>query len=606
MPTVPKKVAASTTARMTRNWSARTKIAILLGLLLSIASVVPSEDTTGVFQSSFPRLFYDDAGWMNGNTILISRFDVMATAFYNQEGTTRAKLDSLALLNPAIRRLAYLNPAGHSLPSVSDPNHVMNRMVAGIHDSWYARNEMGEFVYFDPTLPEMEMFNLSSKCPRVNGKTWGEYLADFASSQILSVGPWEGMFIDNIWLSASWINPVIPGSIDFNLDGIADHPDSVDSWWTQGVAQFLSRLRGQVGEDEILFSNGNGRHYAYLNGRYFEDYPFREGWAGSLQEVSDWQNAGRNPSLLALVTRGATNNYRLMRYGLCSALVSGVFSHHSDVSGNPNQVFYDEYAVELGQPTGEPIELGITEVAAADFESGLPPGFPGGCAFGQGTITSNPAQVIDGQVSLLGQPGGSQTWQLFLCSDPARVHLIAGRTYTLTFNYRIVAEPPGDGYFYAGTRSNTNQTASNRNIIIIDTPAGTLGEARGDVTLGNYSGYYLYWGLKNGGQIVIDSIRLIEGQGGAFRRDFEAGIALVNPTSAPFTVPLGGTYSRLNGTVDPNTNNGEATSEVTLAAEDGLVLLRRGTTGIGEEEVPTPTPTPSTPSGGMGCCERHR
>lgn len=561
-----------------------------LSLLLSIAAVVPCTATTDVFESDFPRLFYNDMGWLDGNIQLMSRFDVLTTAFWNQEGPTVVKLDSLALLNPAMQRLPYINSAGRSFPLVSDPNHVVNRLANGIQNSWYARNELGQLIYFDPQIPDMEMLNLSIKCPRVNGKTWGEYLADFAATQIMSTGHWEGLYLDNLWASASWINAAIPGSIDFNLDGVADHPDSVDSWWTRGMAQFLDRLRNQVGQDAILLGNGNGRQYAYLNGRYFEDYPFREGWNESMQEVSGWQSAGVNPNLLALVTRGAPNNYRLMRYGLCSALIAAEFSQHFDASNAPNPVFYDEYAVNLGKPIGEPIELGITEVAGADFEGGLPPELSTSCGSGEGIITTNQAQVIDGNVSLLGRPAGVQTWQLFLCSDSGDLPLIAGHTYTLTFNYRIVSEPPGDGYFYAGTRSNADLNASNRNILILDPPAGTVGEARGDVTLGNYPGYYLYWGLKNGGQIVIDSIRIIEGQGGAFRRDFEYGIALVNPTSSPFTIPLGGVYYRLDGTVDPITNNGMSTSQVTLAAEDGLVLLDTAPTAVDEEAAPAAPP----------------
>lgn len=62
---------------------------------------------------------------------------------------------------------------------------------------------------------------------------------------------------------------------------------------------------------------------------------------------------------------------------------------------------------------------------------------------------------------------------------------------------------------------------------------------------------------------------------GVWRRDFEGGIALVNPKgNGPQTVDLGGTFRRLAGTQDPTTNSGASVTAVTLADRDGLILLR--------------------------------
>ena len=53
--------------------------------------------------------------------------------------------------------------------------------------------------------------------------------------------------------------------------------------------------------------------------------------------------------------------------------------------------------------------------------------------------------------------------------------------------------------------------------------------------------------------------------GGVYRRDFTAGMALVNPTTATVTVNLGGTYRDLNGVQQ---------SSITLAANQGEVLTK--------------------------------
>jgi len=61
---------------------------------------------------------------------------------------------------------------------------------------------------------------------------------------------------------------------------------------------------------------------------------------------------------------------------------------------------------------------------------------------------------------------------------------------------------------------------------------------------------------------------------GVRRRDFDNGVALVNMTNSSQTVALGGTFRRIQGTQDPVVNNGQSVSSVTLAGQDGLIVLR--------------------------------
>jgi hypothetical protein len=64
-------------------------------------------------------------------------------------------------------------------------------------------------------------------------------------------------------------------------------------------------------------------------------------------------------------------------------------------------------------------------------------------------------------------------------------------------------------------------------------------------------------------------------QNGVYRRDFQNGIALVNPRgNGTQTVTLGGTFHKIVGTQDPATNNGQAVTSVTLNAADGILLTR--------------------------------
>jgi hypothetical protein len=67
-------------------------------------------------------------------------------------------------------------------------------------------------------------------------------------------------------------------------------------------------------------------------------------------------------------------------------------------------------------------------------------------------------------------------------------------------------------------------------------------------------------------------------QSGVWRRDFQNGIALVNPRTAngsSVTVTLETTYVHINGSQDSTVNNGAAVTSVTLGNGDGVILLRQ-------------------------------
>lgn len=64
-------------------------------------------------------------------------------------------------------------------------------------------------------------------------------------------------------------------------------------------------------------------------------------------------------------------------------------------------------------------------------------------------------------------------------------------------------------------------------------------------------------------------------QKGVYRRDFENGIALVNPKgNGTQTVTLETTFKRINGSQAPSVNNGQSVTSVTLQDRDGIILLR--------------------------------
>jgi Hypothetical glycosyl hydrolase family 15 len=63
-------------------------------------------------------------------------------------------------------------------------------------------------------------------------------------------------------------------------------------------------------------------------------------------------------------------------------------------------------------------------------------------------------------------------------------------------------------------------------------------------------------------------------QEGVWRRDYDGGIALVNPSESPVTVTIEPGFHKLRGAQAPEVNDGQAAGRLTLAGKDGLILLR--------------------------------
>ncbi len=91
------------------------------------------------------------------------------------------------------------------------------------------------------------------------------------------------------------------------------------------------------------------------------------------------------------------------------------------------------------------------------------------------------------------------------------------------------------------------------------------------------------------GDLWIEGAQVYPGNADRFSRRFQGGVVLLNAGDEPFTFALDGTYRRIDGTVDPEVNDGVAgLIEETVPAGDARFLLT-------DSVLPTPTPIP-TPS----------
>lgn len=271
--------------------------------------------------------------------------------------------------NPNVILLAYWNIMEMFEPQVGGRplQSQLYQTVSSQYSSFWLSTPQGQPIYYW-MQPKMRMLNLSSQCPVINGRQWNIYLADFLLDNVLNNSIWDGLFVDNLWDDVSWVKP---GNIDVNNDGIADNPNGwqenllVDSWWRQGINQFLTRIRQKKGKNfEIVGNEGNLFYLDKVQGKMFEDFPnsFLGGFDGTVQNYLTILDSTKSDLSIILLSK---SDAQRVRYGLCAALLgNGYFAYYWD-----NTTWFDEFDVDLGNPVGPAMKVG--NVYARNFEKGV-------------------------------------------------------------------------------------------------------------------------------------------------------------------------------------------------------------------------------------------
>jgi len=237
-------------------------------------------------------------------------------------------------------------------------------------------------------------FDLSAGCPKrdvgYGPETWSDWDIRRGAATLHSAD-WDGLLIDTLEGGLRWMVTVRDvRSIDPARTNtpVTDGYAAFDAAWYAGAVSYGVGLRTAC-DDRILISNGNIRNYA-INGNIFEQFPF-EGLPPATWDTvfmgpygppqasyPEWCTYAAAPNLTLIQVYGASNNYRLMRYGLCSALMNdGYFSYAlSSIGHARNGIWrFDEYDNAgagrgyLGQATGSAVRVG--GVHRRDYAGGV-------------------------------------------------------------------------------------------------------------------------------------------------------------------------------------------------------------------------------------------
>lgn len=504
---------------------------------------------------------------------------------------------AIRALNPGITVLAYV-PAGdfwwtwESPDSLVDYNTRCNHLLRDLDGYLYDR--AGGLYGFCVNVARRD---------DAGRFVVAEGLVDLWVAAIARTGLWDGFFLDMYCDGILWSQS--PGdSIDFARAGYPD-AGSFDAAWLAATDTIASRLRRLCGPDCILVGNcAAGTKYAWFNGWMRENFPFQMGgtwYENMFRAVGGYfgdEAAFLAPTHNYIFTAAegtdpySATNARKVRLGLGSAALGTGFAVFGPSDRDPRTApfhgwWYDEYAVDLatgaasaspghagwlGEARGDCYQMiwagdGPDAVTNPDFESSVTDGW------WLWFDAASPASVA--RDTTTSATGGAS----------ARIHVASAGAYDWHVAYASTGSLPMSAY---GTYAATfwARASRARAITVAAAVTGTsyaTGTAQLDTEWRRYqvvlspgvscTAQLRFWLGLDDGDVWLDDVHLQQGVTGVYRRDFANGTVLVNPSDAALTVPLGATFRRILGTVDPATNDGASVTVVTVPAGDAVFLV---------------------------------
>lgn len=551
--------------------------------------------------SGYP--LWDSAGTVNQAAIdAIARFDEV---ILDASPITPYRPDVALLIrsrHPGISLLAYVT--GNDIWNANDAdstNHFPTRYNHLVRDlNGYLYNQSG--AYYGTARVNIAKRDGSGRF------VVAEAVADLFNSSILQSGIWDGMFLDVFCSSILW-SETPSQKIDFIRAGYPTLA-AFDAAWSAATDTLADRLRRIGGPSKILVGNcALPAHFASFNGWMRENFPNQGGgtWysnmladpTGYFSEDANFRQPAHNYIFTAASVPNANsgNNRAVARFGLGSAALGSGFgvigpSSRQTIPYPYHDWWYDEYAVDIttGQSSAQLAHTGWLGLPLAPYyqmiwagtnpDACSNPGFETDVTTGWTHYTVIASTVSqDATTAAVGAASAHVTvpitsavpWAVSF-STTGMIPVNNGWAYAATFwakaalprTIRVALGGATSGEF-ASSGLSIGTTWKQYQVALV---ASGSGPARLTFQLGTEAG-----------DVWLDDCHLQVGATTIYRRDFQNGTVLVNPSSNYLSVPLERQFRRISGTSDPAVNDGAIVNQVTLAPSDALFL-------IGSDQIP--------------------
>lgn len=558
----------------------------------------------------YPRLanMYLHGGIDAADIPALARWDVLIL----DATWSRSNLQTLRALNPNIKLFYYV--CAYCTETVAPPANSWRRVnydYATGHDMWW-RN-WNQTIASD--WPGAALLNITELGPAGPQGQWRQFIAARVEQLMRDNPELDGVFYDNYWKSIAWEQGgIIQVDSDCNpthnpagCNGLMDSDAQVDTLWNRALRTLAQDTRNRFdtvvaqrgGRPLAVITNSSTDYFPWLNGTLHEYFPtttanpdpgnaYGYDWNRQMLAVpGGYLTAPFRPTpyLLSVLNADWSGSWtapdrsaefeRHKRFTLASALLGdGYYSLDAAETGHGSIWWEPEYdhggrgKGYLGYPLGPMRRVGVPSgpelVANGSFTGtgtpwqSLPTLVTGNWSVDTATFHTAPSAARINITSML--PGG--VFKLY-----QQVAVQGGRGYTLSFWARATSTQEMVLHLYStscpGIRClNDQRVTLGTSWTRYEIPFVSTGTASAGLNLFSLAV----------GTVWVDDVSVREGDTSVYRRDFDNGTVILNYTTAPQTVALGGTYRHLNVAGSALYDGALVTSEV-LQPSDGRILL---------------------------------
>lgn len=367
--------------------SIKSVVVLFFTAMVMISCDNASKEKTGKSESeiSFPRLAgmnigeknYDDAGYQKD----LAQLDLVILGFYREwRGSTSAirnAVQDLKKRNPRllVGQYTILNEAKDHQNDASDD--IREKIT---NEGWWLLNAAGEKTQWTTDYDAYEVNFTSYATQDSDGNRYSEWIAKRNYKVFFeSVPEFDIWYFDNVFEK-----PRV--TADFNSDGTDENPDDsgIQSIYRQGMAAEWAAAR-TLCPGIICMGNVNDlssdEYSEKLDGAFLEaligkDWSIESrdtGWKDMMNRYRAVIRDVLNPELVIFNVHGNSDEYALLRYGLCSCLLDNGYFCYTDIEqGYDTVAWFDEYTVDLGAAIDTPPTIPWREgLYCRHFQNGM-------------------------------------------------------------------------------------------------------------------------------------------------------------------------------------------------------------------------------------------
>lgn len=348
----------------------RRSILSLLAIAALATAVFPSSALAVIGNDQSPKLINFFLGYeiKPEDPAKLAKWDIVVLDM-DQSFQFPERVRQIKQINPNVKLLAYVSASEIAQARYGgDPRSPGKKLASRIPEAFFLPRASGARASW---WPGAFLLNASTLAPSVGGQTWRTFLGPFIRDEIMSTGMWDGVFLDAAYDN---VTQHFGNDLDSDRNGKANTPAEINSTYRTGMRELIANVRRAIGNDKIIINNSSAVYGDISNGVLYENFP-RYGFAAPFAEIRSTLGKNPDPKVTAINTntnnKETPNDFRLMRYGLASALVAdSYYSFDAGDSGHHRTWWYDEYEAPIGNAQSSPKNI-KKDVWSRDYQRGI-------------------------------------------------------------------------------------------------------------------------------------------------------------------------------------------------------------------------------------------